>query len=68
MLSTFDITTGLDDVAEQPTNMEFMEWLQNRHRELGRRQPQSFFNPMRDALTEELYCGGIRFNAHLEIY
>jgi hypothetical protein len=45
-----------------------MERLQNRYRELGRRQLQSFFNSRRDALTEELYFGEIRFNADWEIY
>jgi hypothetical protein len=47
---------------------EVMERLQNRYRELGRRQLQSFFNSRRDALTEELYFGEIRFNADWEIY
>jgi hypothetical protein len=64
---TCDITNGLNDVAKQPTNDDVMERRQNRYRELGRPQHQSFINSRRDALTKELYHGGIRFNADLEI-
>jgi hypothetical protein len=67
-MEDFDITIRLVDVAQQPKNEEVMEWLQNRYRELGRYQRHSFFNSRRDALTEELYCGGIRFKSDLEIY
>ncbi len=40
---TSDITTGLDVIAEQPTNEEVMEQLLKRCRELGRCLRQSFF-------------------------
>jgi hypothetical protein len=32
---TFDITTGLDDVFEQPSDEEIIERLQNRYARLG---------------------------------
>jgi hypothetical protein len=54
--NTFDISVGLDDVFEQPSDEVIMERLQNRYERLGdRRWVYSARNiPLRDALTDEL--------------
>jgi len=68
--STFDITVGLDDVFEQPTDEAIIQRLQNRYTKLTDRRRVYFARsiPLRDALTEELYSLGIRFNKELELY
>jgi hypothetical protein len=67
---TFDITTGLDDVFEQPSDEEIIERLQNHYARLGeRRRMYAARNiPLRDSLTEELHRLGVRFNKDLELY
>ena len=68
--SSFDVTVGLDDVFEQPTDEAVMQRLQNRYSKLAdrRRVYSARSIPLRDALTEELYSLGIRFNKELELY
>jgi hypothetical protein len=68
--STFDISIGLDDVFEQPTDEVIIDRLQNRYERLGdRRRVYAARNiPLRDALTDELFSLGIRFNKDLELY
>ena len=68
--STFDITVGLDDVFEQPTDEAVIQHLQNRYTKLTNRRRVYFARsiPLGDALTEELYSLGIRFNKELELY
>jgi len=68
--NTFDISVGLDDVFKQPTDDVIMERLQNRYERLGdRRRVYSARNiPLRDALTDELYSLGVRFNKDLELH
>jgi hypothetical protein len=67
---TFDISVGLDDVFEQPTDEVIIERLENRYESLGdRRRAYASRNiPLRESLTEELYSLGIRFNKGLELY
>jgi hypothetical protein len=68
--NTFDISVGLDDVFEQPIDDVIMERLQNRYERLGdRRRVYSAQNiPLLDALTDELYSLGVRFNKDLELH
>ena len=70
LFDTFDITVGLDDVFEQPSDEDVMERLQNRYVKLAdRRRVYAARNiPLRDSLAKELYSLGIRFNKELEIY
>jgi len=67
---SFDISVGLDDVFEQPTDDIIIERLENRYERLGdRRRVYAARNiPLRDSLTEELYALGIRFNRDRELY
>jgi hypothetical protein len=67
---TFDISIGLDDVFEQPTDEVIIERLANRYERLGdRRQVYAAHNvPLREWLTEDLYSFGVRFNKDLELY
>ena len=67
---SFDISVGLDDVFEQPTDDIIIERLENRYEWLGdRRRVYAARNiPLRDSLTEELYALGIRFNRDCELY
>jgi len=67
---SFDISVGLDDVFEQPTDDIIIERLENRNERLGdRRRVYAARNiPLRDSLTEELYALGIRFNRDHELY
>jgi hypothetical protein len=60
LLRAFDITVGLDDVGYQPTNEEVTERLSNKYEQLSQRRRLSVNNTQRDAMTEELYHGGIR--------
>jgi hypothetical protein len=70
MMNNPDITVGLDDVFEQPSDEDVMERLQNRYVKLAdRRRVYAARNiPLRDSLAKELYSLGIRFNKELEIY
>jgi hypothetical protein len=70
LFDTFDITVGLDDVFEQPSDEDVMERLQNRYVKLAeRRRVYAARNiPLRDSLAKELFYLGIRFNKELEIY
>ena len=56
--------------TQQPTDDAVMQRLQNRFVKLGdRRRVYATRNiPLRDALAEELYSLGIRFNKELELY
>jgi hypothetical protein len=67
---SFDISVGLDDVYEQPSDEEIIERLQNRYTMLGeRRRAYAAHNiPLRDSLAEDLYRLGIRFNKELELH
>jgi hypothetical protein len=67
---SFDISVGLDDVFEQPTDDIIIERLENRYERLDdRRRVYAARNiPLRDSLTEELYALGIRFNRDHELY
>jgi hypothetical protein len=67
---SFDISVGLDDVFEQPTDDIIIERLENRYERLGdRRRVYAARNILlRDSLTEELYALGIRFNRDHELY
>jgi hypothetical protein len=66
---SFDVSVGLDDVFEQPSDEEIIERLQNRYTRLGeRRQAYAACNiPLRASLAEGLYRLGIRFNKELEL-
>ncbi len=66
----FDTTVGLDDSFDQPADNDVLEHLENRYHRLGeRRRVYSSRNiPRRDALMEELYILGVRFNRVHEIY
>jgi hypothetical protein len=66
----FDITVGLDDSFDQPADNDVLERLENRYNRLGeRRRVYSSRNiPRRDALMEELYILGVKFNQAHEIY
>ncbi len=60
-----DISKGLDDVGLQPTDDEVTERLSNTYRDLAeirRRQYASRQQPKRDAMVEELYASGVRFD------
>jgi hypothetical protein len=54
---SFDITVGVDDVFEQPSDEEIIDRLQNQYARLGeRRWVYAARNiPLRDSLKEELY-------------
>jgi hypothetical protein len=67
---SFDMTVGLDDMFEQPSDEEIIDRLQNRYARLGERhQVYAAQNiPLRDSLKEELYQLDIRFNKDLEFY
>jgi hypothetical protein len=62
---SFDISVGLDDVFEQPTDDILIEYerLGDRHCVYAARKI-----PLRDSLTEELYALGIRFNRNRELH
>ncbi len=62
---SFDISVGLDDVFEQPTDDILIEYerLGDRHLVYAARNI-----PLRDSLTEELYALGIRFNRDRELH
>ena len=68
--NTFDISVGLDDVFEQPSDEVIKERIQNRFERLGDRcRVYSARNiPLRDALTDVLYSLGVRFNKDLAFY
>jgi len=68
--NTFDITVGLDDSYDQPTDDDIQERLENNFNNLSdRRRVYAARNiPRRDALMEELYVLGVRFNHLNEIY
>jgi DDE superfamily endonuclease len=80
LFRTFDVTRGLVDVGEQPTDEEVMAALdtslvqnlvitqcENRTREIGRRQRLSMINDRRKVLTDDLYRLGIRYSKEQEI-
>jgi hypothetical protein len=69
VMSHLDIRFGLDDVGNQPLDEEVIERLENRYRDLAgkrRRQYSSRLQPRRDALMEELYQSGVRFDSARE--
>jgi hypothetical protein len=67
---SFDMSVGLDDVFEQPSDEEIIERLQNRYTRLGER-PRAYAASnilLRDSLAEDLYRLGVRFHKELELY
>ena len=70
LFDTFDITVGLDDVFEQPSDEAVTERLQNRYVKLADRRSVYAARkiPLQDSLTQELHSLGIRFNKELESY
>jgi hypothetical protein len=68
--STFDISVGLDDSFDQPSDDVVISRLENRFRKLNDRR--SYYTsrniPRREALMEEMYALGIRFNREQEVY
>jgi hypothetical protein len=68
--NTFDITIGLDDSYDQPTDDDIQERPENRFNHLRewRRVCSARNIPRRDALMEELYVLGVHFNQVNEIY
>ncbi len=67
---SFDITVGLDDVGDQPTDELVMDRLMNRYDRLNeqRRYYAARNGTKRNAIMEELWKSGIRFNSVDEIY
>jgi len=61
---TFGIQVGLNDVFEQPTDEAVIQQLQNRYGRLGERcRVYAARNiPLRESLTKDMYCLGVRFN------
>jgi hypothetical protein len=65
VLENYDITKGLDDVGCQPSDEEVMDRLENRYSELASKRRGQYARrrqPKRDALVEELYQSGVRFD------
>jgi hypothetical protein len=66
----FDISVGLDDSFEQPSDEVVIPRLENRFRKLNDRQ--SYYAsqniPRREALMEDMYALGIHFNREQEMY
>ena len=66
----FDITVGLNDVCDQPTDEVVMDWLTNRYDRLNE---QRHYYVARngtkcDVIIEELWKSGISFSSVDEIY
>ena len=66
--STFDVSVGLDDSFEQPSDDVVFSHLENRFQNLNNRCSYytSWHIPRRDALMGEMYELGVRFNREKE--
>jgi hypothetical protein len=67
---SFDITVGLDDAGDQPTDEVVLGRLTNQYNRLNdqRRYYAARNGTRRNAIMEELWTSGIRFNVVDEIY
>jgi hypothetical protein len=67
---SFDITVGLDDVGDQPTDELVTDWLMNQYDRLNEQRCNyaARNGTKRNAIMEESWKSGIRFNSEDEIY